>query len=63
MSLFAIGMPGPVEMAIIAIIAVILFGSQLPKVARSVGAAIPSFKKGYKEVETEIQDIGNAIES
>ena len=53
-----IGMPGPVELAIIVGIALLLFGpSQLPKVARSLGSVIPSFRKGMKDVEKEIKEI------
>ena len=61
MTLFAIGMPGPMEMCIIGVIAVILFGKQLPSVARSLGAAIPSFKKGFKDVEKELDDISEEL--
>lgn len=61
MTLFAIGMPGPMELCIIGLIGVLLFGSQLPKIARSVGQAIPSFKKGMKEVEAEVKDMEDAL--
>lgn len=60
-SLYAFFTPGPFELVIIGIVAVLLFGSQLPKVARSVGQAIPSFKKGFKEVEDEVKEIGSEI--
>ncbi len=62
MSLLAFAMPGVMEMCIIGFIAALLFGSQLPKVARSFGAAIPSFKKGFKEVEEEIKSVGAELE-
>lgn len=59
-----IGMPGPVELTIIAVIAVLLFGSRLPSVAKSVGQSFSSFKKGLAEgkkdlaaLEGEIQDL------
>ena len=61
MTLFAIGMPGPMEVTIILVIAVLLFGSQLPKVARSLGQSIPSFKKGFTEVEEEIKEIEKTL--
>jgi len=61
MSLFAMFAPGPFEIVIICIVAVLLFGSQLPKVARSVGQAIPSFKKGFKEVDDEVKGITEEI--
>ena len=52
-----IGVPGPMEMAIIGVIAVLLFGSRLPKVARSVGSSFIEFKRGLKGIEDEVQDV------
>ena len=43
-------------MIIVAIVAVLLFGSQLPKVARSLGSAIPSFRAGLRDIERELHD-------
>ncbi len=45
---------GPMEMLIVGIIAVILFGSRLPSVARSLGKSMTEFKKGMREFETEV---------
>jgi len=56
--MFGMGMQ---EMVIIAVIGVLLFGSQLPKVARSLGQAIPSFKKGLTEVQEEMKETEKAI--
>ena len=47
---------GPTEMIIVAIVAVLLFGSQLPKVARSLGSAIPSFRACLRDIEREMHD-------
>ena len=52
-----IGVPGPMEMVIIGIIAVLLFGSRLPAVARSVGQAIPEFRKGISGLEELKEDV------
>ena len=52
----AIGMPGTVEMIIIAVIALLIFGRRLPDVARSVGKSIVEFKKGIREVKDDIDD-------
>ncbi len=49
-----IGAPGPMEMAIIGIIALLLFGKRLPEVARSMGKGIVEFKKGIAGVEDEV---------
>ena len=63
MTLLAICMPGPMELVIIGIVGVLLFGTQLPKIARSIGSAIPSFKAGLKEVENDIKECENAIKA
>ena len=53
---FAFGMPGPMELLIIGGIALLLFGSRLPSVARSFGQSIVEFKKGMKDTEKEIKE-------
>lgn len=50
-----IGAPGPMEMAIIGIIALLLFGKRLPEVARGMGKSIVEFKKGIAGVEDDVQ--------
>jgi sec-independent protein translocase protein TatA len=47
-------MPGPWELAIIAVIALLLFGRRLPEVGRSLGKTIVEFKKGLSEVQNEV---------
>ncbi len=54
---------GHMEIAIVLIVGVLLFGSQLPKVARNLGQAIPSFKKGIKEVESEVKELDRDLKS
>lgn len=41
----------PMELMIVAGIALLLFGSRLPGVARSLGKSITEFKKGATDVE------------
>lgn len=48
---------GTTEMIIVGVVAVLLFGSRLPKVARSVGQSIVEFKRGFMEVEAECNEI------
>lgn len=45
---------GPMELAIILIVALLIFGKRLPEVGKSVGKSIVEFKKGLKDVEKDI---------
>jgi sec-independent protein translocase protein TatA len=52
--MLAFWMPGPWEMAIIAVVALLLFGRRLPEVGRSLGKGIVEFKKGLRDVQDEV---------
>lgn len=54
--LFAFMMPGPTEMIIVGVIAVLLFGSRLPKVARSIGSSITEFKNGINQPVEQLDE-------
>lgn len=43
------------ELVLIALIAVVLFGSRLPEVARSVGQSYTQFRKGLNDIQTSIK--------
>jgi sec-independent protein translocase protein TatA len=47
-------MPGPGDMVIIAVVAVMLFGKNLPQVARQAGRAISELKKGMAGLQSEL---------
>lgn len=51
-----IGNLGPMEMMLVGGIALLLFGKNLPKVARDAGKAIVEFKKGMSGIESHIDD-------
>ena len=50
------GMPGPLEMFIVAAIVLLLFGNRLPSVMRPMGRGIVEFKKGVQGIEDEVED-------
>ena len=58
MATLALGMPGPMEMIIIGVIGLLLFGRRLPEVGRSVGLSIIEFKKGLRGI-TEDDETGD----
>lgn len=45
---------GPMELVIVGVIAVLLFGKRLPEVGRSLGKSIVEFKKGLNEIKGEV---------
>jgi len=50
--------PGGMEMVVILLIAVLLFGAnKIPKLARSTGQAMGEFQKGRQQVEKELKEI------
>ena len=51
-----IGMPGPLELCVIAGIILLLFGNRLPSVMRSMGQGIVEFKKGIKGIEEDVEE-------
>jgi len=54
-----IGPLGPMELVIIGVVGLLIFGNRLPQVGRSLGKGIVEFKKGLKGVEDEIDKATN----
>lgn len=46
-------MVGTPELIILAVIVLLLFGSRLPSVMRSLGSSVVSFKKGMRDAEDD----------
>jgi sec-independent protein translocase protein TatA len=50
--------PGGLELAVLLLIAVLLFGAQkIPELARSTGQAMGEFKRGRQELEEELEEL------
>jgi len=52
-----LGIPGGVELLVVLLIAVLLFGAnKIPKLARSAGKSIGEFKKGAEESKKVLEE-------
>ena len=51
--LLGIGGIGTVEIIVILVIGLLIFGRRLPEVGRNVGRSLVEFKKGVKGIEDE----------
>jgi sec-independent protein translocase protein TatA len=63
-TLLFIGGLGPMELGLVALVLILLFGaSKLPDLARSMGSATGEFKKGRQEVEEELEEMQEGPEA
>jgi sec-independent protein translocase protein TatA len=62
--LFAfLGLPAPTQLIVLLVLAVLLFGQNLPEVARSFGQKLADFRRGMKHIEDEIRSITSDLTS
>jgi len=47
--------PGPIEIIVILVLGVLLFGRRLPEVGRSLGKSIVEFKRGIKDINDDVE--------
>ena len=52
----AIFTPGPLQLVILALVVLLLFGSRLPQTMRSLGKSVNEFKKGIREGEEDAEE-------
>jgi sec-independent protein translocase protein TatA len=45
---------GPMELAVVGVVAVLLFGKRLPEVMRSLGKSYNEFRKGLTDIQSSI---------
>ena len=55
----ALWTPGPLELTVILVVALVIFGRRLPEIARNIGKSLTELKKGIneaKETKDEVVD-------
>ena len=59
--ILAMWAPGPIEITVVLIIAILVFGKRLPGIARGMGKSLHEFKMGLKEAKDTKEDIENDV--
>lgn len=63
MVIYPLGIVGPWEIVIIALIVLLLFGGKkIPELMKGLGKGVKSFKDGLNEVEKDIKDVDATLE-
>lgn len=62
MVIYPLGIVGPWEIVIIALIVLLLFGGKkIPELMKGLGKGVKSFKEGLNEVEKDIKDVDSTL--
>jgi sec-independent protein translocase protein TatA len=59
--MFAFPSLGTPELIVILIVALLIFGSRLPSVMRSLGRSVNEFKKGVRDVTDDASEVQNSL--
>lgn len=61
---YPLGIIGPMEIVIIALVVLLLFGGKkIPELMKGLGKGVKNFKEGLSEVDGEIKEIEKEIKS
>ncbi len=64
MMIYPLGVIGPWEIVLICLVVVLLFGGKkIPELMKGVGKGVKSFKEGMNEVQKEINETKDEVES
>lgn len=62
MVIYPLGIVGPWEIVIIALIFLLFFGGKkIPELMKGLGKGVKSFKEGLNEVEKDIKDVDSTL--
>jgi len=53
--------PGPLEIVVILVVALLIFGKRLPEIARNIGKSLTEFKKGIHEAKETKDELENDV--
>jgi TatA/E family protein of Tat protein translocase len=53
--------PGPLELVVILVVAVLLFGRRLPEIARNLGKSLTEFKRGIHEANEAKDELADEV--
>lgn len=59
--LLAVFAPGPLEIIVVAGVALLLFGGRLPSVARNIGRSVLELRRGFSEALAEAEEFESVI--
>ena len=62
MVIYPLGIVGPWEIVIVALIFLLFFGGKkIPELMKGLGKGVKSFKEGLNEVEKDIKDVDSTL--